>query len=179
MFKKRKFLKKVARIMQACGGNFDNPSFEDNVVVVLFSILDRNNLIDEIPFSNKFVRSDAVILGALCAYAMYVDRGSKFAELLLAKVICGASKLYGIDYNDYKTIMPNRVGVFQRYAITGDMETFIHEAANLFTYDLSNSKYEIFHKNTPISLIGIDEQMLIEIKTQAYFVGVISALRGL
>lgn len=178
MLKKIKFMRRMDRLMRACGGNLNNPSKADTIVatIILFPLHDDKNK-KELPFCNKYVLADAAVIEMVYAL-VYSGNGNDMAFIkeCMTKLYAGVCEMYDVDQEAFLDITQNRIGFFEPIIRYGDIEKFTSEAIILFMQDIVNNKFVPFGEDSPLPILDFDKHMQIEIHTKAHFIGLLPLL---
>ncbi len=177
MFDKMKYVQQMMRLMQACGGDIDNPSKTDLIVasIVLFPLQNKKAK-KELPFCNKYVLTDAAIISML--YAIYntatLDvNDQETIPKFIAKIYLGICEMYKIDQESLLSIAESRIDYFEPIIKEQNNEKLISETTTLFLHDIANNQFVPFNDNSPLPIMGIEKQVQIELHTIGYFKGLL------
>ncbi len=171
MLKMRSFINKISRFT---GSNPNNPTIADTLLYTIFLFSHRIKK-QSVLFKNKYVCADAAIISM--AYALYrtasFPDSDKITEELMYKCTLAIRDFYKVPASDLSQILDNHLDYFSDLIFEledmNDYSLIAKEAALLFTYDLTYNKYVEFKNDTPVLIIGLDKQFIIERETNSYF----------
>lgn len=172
MFEKIKFAIATKRIFKSWGGNPNNPTINEMIVVTPIMLLSSRRKQSSL-FSNKYVCADAAII--TCAYVVKILKGTGAPDNIISdlksKMVSAVQCEFLISKPELQELQKNRFSFFNSLLDEHeeDISPMIEEASLIFAHDLHHNKYVEYSKDSPLIILGIDKQLQIESETLAYF----------
>lgn len=171
MFQKLRITMNLKKIFKSWGGDPNHPAISEMIVASPFMVImaqKKNSAI----FSNKYVCADAALIS--CAFAANVladlDGSEKIISDIKNKTMSTIRCLYSISDAELQKMQSNRLAFFSELLKESEpsLTPILEEAALVFTHDLHHEKYVEYTKNSPLVIVGIEEQFSINSQTVSF-----------